>query len=243
MDKEHIISELKSYISPKHYDLNDLEIIYERREIYDKGIYKYRLSFVDVYLYEDGTFYDIDVSDGSSYFSVSDYVDVSDNDSEILNELKSICDPNEYELNDWKKIIQRGVTDEYGITKYELSIGDVYLDKNNNFYDCNPYEVDKTTDILYKNLNDDEILVVDKIKRYVLPKHYDLINWKIVLKRVKKVKKNLNLYDLGVMNLYLDDDYNVVDFDRCHIIGNEFWYDFNPHPIVAGEQYTYITDL
>lgn len=243
MNEEDIITQLKTYVNPKHYDLNDWETIYKRREYFEDGIWKYKLSFSEIYLYEDGTFYDVDVNDGSIYFSYNGDVDVSDNDKIIINELKSYCSPKDHELNDWDTIIKRATTDEDGITKYRTSYGTIYLDKNNNYYDVEPFEIDDTINILYYNLSNSEKTKVDKIKQYVLPKHYDLINWKIILNRVTKVKDNLFLYDLGVMKLYLDNNLDVVDYDRCHIINNQLWYDFNPHPIVAGEQYTYISDL
>lgn len=238
MDKEKVINKLKEYISPSHLELNDFDVIYNRMELVD-GFYLFRLSFVDVYMDDDYEVYD--VSPNHSDIKLVD--DIEEDERIIVDLLKSFCSPRHYDLNDWRKIIDRKVVDDDGISMYRTSFADIYLDKNNNFYDISPFEVDDTVNVLSNNLSDDDKLKVSIIKQYVLPQHYDLINWQIVFKRVKQINNNLFLYPLGIMDLYLDDELNVVDYGRCHIINNEFWYDFNNHPIVAGEQYTYITDL
>lgn len=239
-DNSEIIKELKSCYNPKDYELNDWETIVDRSVDVGDGLVKYKTSSATIYL-KDNKFYDAepDEYDGLPMPKT----DFSEEENEIIKELKSCYSPKEYELNDWKTILSRSSTDNDGITKYNTAFATIYLDKNNNFYDVEPFEVDDTINILSNNLNDDEILKVSKIKQYVLPKHIDLINWKIVLSRVKKIQKNLYLYPLGIMDLYLDENLNVVDYGRCHIIENQFWYDFNNHPIVAGEQYTFITNL
>lgn len=238
MDKEKVINKLKEYIDPSHLELNDFDVIYDRRELVD-DVYLFKLSFVDVYLDENCEVYDV----SPNHSNLQLVEDFTDDERIIVDLLKSYCSPRHYDLNDWRKIIDRKVVDDDGISMYRTSFADIYLDKNNNFYDISPFEVDDTINILSNNLDDAEILKISKIKQYVLPQHYDLINWQIVLKRVKQINNNLFLYPLGIMDLYLDNDLNIVDYERCHIINNEFWYDFNKHPIVAGEQYTYITDL
>ena len=239
-EKETIIKCLKEYVPPNDYDLNDWDIIYKRRENYDKNIFKYSLSSADVYLYEDGSFFDVNPKNQPSH---NPYSEFTDEENKIISVLKDYTSSMFDDLNNWRKILNRSVTDSDGITKYDIDFVTVFLDKNNNFYDISPFEIDDTVDSLSKNISDSDKLKIDKIKQYVLVKHYDLINWQIVLNRVKPIKDNLFLYPLGVMDLYLDSNLDVVDYDRCHIIDNQFWYDFNKHPIVAGEQYTYITDL
>lgn len=239
-DNSEIIKELKSCYNPKDYELNDWETIVDRSVDVGDGLVKYKTSSAIIYL-KDNKYYDAEpVEFDGLPIKVDDY---SEEDYKIIEELKSCYSPKDYELNDWKIILSRSSTDENGITKYNTAFATIYLDKNNNFYDVEPFDVGATTNILQNNLDDVEISKVNKIKRYVLPKHFDLIDWKSVLNRVKKIQKNLYLYPLGVMDLYLDENLNIVEYDRCHIINNQFWYDFNKHPIVAGEQYTFITHL
>lgn len=248
MDKEKTITSLKECIDFKEHDLNDWETIFNRRKLFDdeERIYIYQCSFVDIYLYEDGTFFSADPhippTRNTDFINNHEF---SDDEIKLIRILKSYCHPSEYDLHNWRVILDRMETDDDGIKKFDLAYLTLYLDKDNNYYDAEPQEfsIYDDRDLLSINLNDSDLLKIRLIKRYVLPIHYDLINWQFVLNRCKQVDDNLFLYPLGVMDLYLDNNLNVVDYGRCHIIGDEFWYDFNPHPIVAGEQYTFITNI
>ena len=244
-DDEEIIDELKKCYSPKDYELNNWEVILSRSVDVDESVKKYKTAFATIYL-KNNKYYDVDPIEfgyGSSVYSYNDISEFNDDEQEIIDVLKSFYPPKDYELNDWKIILSKSTTDEDGITKYKTAFATIYLDKNNNYCDVEPIEIDKHRDLLTNKLNDSDLSKVDKIKQYVLPKHYDLINWNYVLNRVKKISDNLYLYPLGIMDLYLDDDLNVVNYDRCYIIDNEFWYDFNKHPLVAAERCTFITKL
>lgn len=240
--EDEIIEELKSYISPGDYCLIDWETIISRRTAIDDNIVKYSLPFANVYL-KDDVFYDIEPIEIDKTHETTHQNDFTEEELEIIDVLKHYCSPKDYELNDWKTIISRAVVDENNITKYEISFATIYLDKNNDLYDISPVEIDKPVSFLPNNLSDSDKLKVDAIKRYVLPKHYNLIDWQTVLNRVKRIDDNLYLYPLNVMDLYLDENLNIVEYDRCYIIDNAFYYDFNVHPMVAAEILTFITDL
>lgn len=245
MGKDEVISSLKGIISAKNHELNNWDVIYDRREHYMDDIYLYKCSFVDVYLYDDGSYFDVEPHMPPSFEEAYDhntrYDDVDDSD--LVNVLKSYVTPRDYDLNNWDTIIRNKVDIGDGVNRYKLSFGYLYLDKNNEFYDVDPFEVDEGFDVLSYDLSDDESLIVGKIKRYVPPQYYDLINWHIILRDVEEVEENIYHYPLHVMDLYLDQDYKPVTYDKCYIIDNKFYYDFNPQDVITDGQLTYITDL
>ena len=243
MDKDTIISALKTHIIESEWDLNDWERIYERREQYSDDIYIFKCSFCDIYLYSDGSFYTADPNIAPSW-GTKVRTSFDDDEKKIIDSLKTCLQPTDWDLNDWKTILTRAEKVDDNVTVYKISFCNIFLDENNNFYDAEPVEIDGDTNILKSDLNYEESLKVDAIKQYVLPKHYDLINWKYVFKNVSQVRENVYKYPLGIMDLYLNENLEIQNYDRCHIINeDEFWYDFNKHPITAGEQYTFITKI
>ena len=241
MSKDDVISSLKSCIDVKYHDLNDWDSIYENRVLYDEDINLYKCSFVDLYIHDDGEFFTADPHIPPSHDAT--VVDsFSDDESAIIDELKKCLDPKDYDLNDWGSILNNKVVVD-DLTMYDLSFCKVYLDKDNNFYDVEPVEVDDAIDILTKNCSSEELSTIASIKLYVPSKYYDLINWSIILKRVEEVEDNIYHYPLTVMDLYLDKDYKPVNYKRCHIIDGDFYYDFNPQDIVTDGQLTYITSI
>lgn len=243
MDKDVIINALKSHITPSEYSLNDWDTIFERREKYSKNITIYKCSFCDIYLYDDGSFYTADPHIPPSW-GAKVKENFTDDEKVIIRGLKKSLLPKDYSLNDWRTILNRSERISDNVTCYDVGYCKIYLNKNNEYYDSEPVEIDEDTKILTNNLTYDESLKVSAIKRYVLPKHYNLINWQYVFKNKIKVADNIYKYPLGIMDLYLNEKLEIQNYDRCHIINdNEFWYDFNPHPILAGEQYTFITKI
>lgn len=59
-EKELVISVLKSYISPRDFDLHNWDVIISRREQYKDGVFIYKLAFADIYLTDDLEFYDVE---------------------------------------------------------------------------------------------------------------------------------------------------------------------------------------
>lgn len=243
VDKATIIDTLKKSIDIKFHDLNDWDAIFDDRELYEDDIYIYKCSFVDLYVHDDGNFYTADPHIPPS-FNVSDnYNQYTDDELEIISVLKSYIDGKSYDLNDWSSIIKNSVTDKDGITRYDLSFGTLYLDKNNEYYDVEPIEIDSDVDVLMRNCTDEELSIIPLIKQYVPSKYYDLINWSVVLNNVEEVSDNVYHYPLTIMDLYLDKDYKPVTYESCYVINNDFYYDFNPKDVITDGQLTFITTL
>jgi len=244
MSKETIINSLKSIINPKDYELNDWSVIYDRREHYMDDIHIYHCSFADIYLYDDGSYFDVEPHMPPSFDEDYDYnLSYDEDDGDLVSVLKSFVSPNDYDLNDWGRIIRDSVVEDDGTIRYKLHFGYLWLDENNEYYDVSPVEVDERFDVLTRNLSDDESLIMGKIKRYIPIEYYDLINWPSVLRNVDEVEENVYHYPFHFMDLYLDKDYKPVQYDKCYIIEDKFYYDFNPQDVITDGQLTYITDL
>lgn len=59
-ENELLIKVLKSYVSPKDFELHDWDTIIRRREQYKKDVFIYKLAYADIYLTDDLEFYDVE---------------------------------------------------------------------------------------------------------------------------------------------------------------------------------------
>lgn len=244
VDKDTIINTLKECFDIKFHDLNDWDTIFDERELYEDDIYIYKCSFVDLYIHDTGEFYTADPHIPPSFDAdYTDYNEYTDDELKIITVLKGYVGGKSYDSNDWGSILENSVTDDDGITRYDLSFGTLYLDKDNNYYDVEPIEIDEDVNILTRNCSDEELSIISLIKQYVPTKYYDLINWSVVLNNVEEIADNIYHYPLTIMDLYLDKDYVPVNYGSCYVIGDDFYYDFNPKDVITDGQLTFITTL
>lgn len=73
---------------------------------------------------------------------------------------------------------------------------------------------------------DDDLIIINELKKYVPSKEYDLNNWKIIIGRVEEVKEGIFKYPTATMDLYFDDEMLIVEYGDVHIINDEVYYDF-----------------
>ena len=89
---------------------------------------------------------------------------------------------------------------------------------------------------------DDELLIINELKKYVSPKDYDLNDWRTIISRVEEVKPNVFKYHTNKMDIYLNYELFVVEYGRMHIINDKVYYDFNTSEDNCGT-YTYIGEV
>lgn len=62
-------------------------------------------------------------------------------------------------------------------------------------------------------IDEENELLIDVLKSYVLPKDFELHDWKTIIDRREEYKKGVFVYRLAYADLYLTDDLEYYDVE------------------------------
>ena len=222
MVDELLVEVLKSYVPVKDYDLHDWETIISRSKPYNKDVTIYPLVYADLYLTNDLEFYDVETKQpDTSFLEDKNY---NEDTSLITSVLKSYVPSKDWDLHDWETIISRREEYKKGVFIYKLVYADIYLTTDLEFYDV---ETKQPNNRAIKQASDEEsILIIDVLSNYLDYKFRGDVDWTVILSRKQKIRKNLTKYTINNIDLYLDDELNIVEYGKVHIINNDICYDF-----------------
>lgn len=87
----------------------------------------------------------------------------------------------------------------------------------------------------------EEKIMVNIFKNFIPIEYWDLYDWTTIIKRKKKVKDGVWMFDFHILQLYFDDNMQPVTYGKQKVVGDEVYYDLNEHVGGAGTL-TYLGD-
>ena len=221
MVDELLVSTLKSFVPSKDYELHDWETIISRSWKYNDEVTVYPLVYADLYLTNELEFYDVDPKQPNTSFLENK---LDEENKLLVSVLKSFVPSKDYELHDWETIISRREKYKDDVFIYKLVFADIYLTDNLEFYDVEPKQPNNR--VIKHTFDDESALIIRCLCNYLPIKYREDVDWETILSRREKIRENLTKYTINNIDLYLDDELNLVEYGKIHIIDNNIYYDF-----------------
>lgn len=237
MVDELLVNTLKSYVPIKDYDLHDWETIISRSWKYNDNVTVYPLVYADLYLTDELEFYDVDPKQPNKSF-LEDKVFTDDL---LVSVLKSYVPSKDWELHDWETIISRREHYKNDVFIYKLVFADIYLTEDLEFYSV---ETKQPNNRVIKQVDDEEsIIIINSLCNYLPYKYREDVDWGVILSRQEKINENITKYTINHIDLYLDNELNLVEYGKVHIIDNNIYYDFEVDSDKAYDGYVWFGEL
>ena len=238
MLRDLIISELKEYVPPQDYALHDWETIVERREKYLDDVYIYHLVYSDIYLTDSLEFYDAEPKQPIHNGLVENGLSV---ENEIIADaLKEYIPPQDYALHDWNNIILRREKVVEGVYSYPCVYANIMLTESLEFYDAEPKQ--PIHDDLI-GMSEEYRLIADVLGRYVPFEYRQDADWSTIISRREQVTESICKYGVGMIDFYLDDSLEPVEYGNVHMIDNKIYYDFELDGSIEDDGYILLSEL
>lgn len=89
----------------------------------------------------------------------------------------------------------------------------------------------------------DKETLIKILQRFVPTRYHDLNNWEIIIKRAKIIEDKYYAFRCSFQTIYLNKNYEPVNYDRQHIINGDYYYDYDEGEPGGAGTYTYIISV